>query len=390
MALLHGRATFQRFKVIGPAVRSFGEEHIERLSTRAAGTSRVASADGIDVGWITGEHALDTDFDLAKNIVNDALCFAVRVDSETPPGYLLAAYTAIELKALAKDNPSGFASAKQKREAKQSARERLEEEAKDGRFKKRTIIPCLWDSKTGELLFGATSYTHLDRLCSLLAQTFGLTLEVVTAGRLAFDIAEGKQLSRFVDDAKPTKFVADSPAEMSWVADDSSRDWLGNEFLLWLWYALDQVDDTFTLSDKSDVTVMLARILNLDCPRGMTGQDAFRTEGPTRLPEAKRAAQSGKLPRRAGVTMVRHDKQYEFALYAETFAVGAAKLPLPGEDVTDARARLEDRVEQIRDFIQAIDLIYGHFLETRLTKAWAGESVRIQEWLVATAKAKAA
>ena len=52
----------------------------------------------------------DTFLDLAKNIVNDALLFDLRIDTEKPPADLLRAYTAIELKAISKHNPSGFAS----------------------------------------------------------------------------------------------------------------------------------------------------------------------------------------------------------------------------------------------------------------------------------------
>ena len=48
------------------------------------------------------------------------------MDTDKIPGDLLRAYYAVELKALSKNNPSGFASARQKREAKEIARDRLE------------------------------------------------------------------------------------------------------------------------------------------------------------------------------------------------------------------------------------------------------------------------
>lgn len=380
MALLTGRSTFIRFKVIGSKARSFGEEHIERLSSHAAGKSRIASADGIEVGWTTGEHLLDTSFTLEKNIINDALFFALRIDCDKIPSDRLKAYAAIELAALSKDNPSGFASSKQKREAKQAARERLEEEAKDGRYRKSTIIPVMWDLRTGEVWYGATSFTHLDRFATHFHQTFGLKLEIITAGRRSYQLAELKEKTRNVDDAALTKFTHDTPVEPAWIADESSRDFLGNEFLLWLWYYLDRVDDTITLEDKSDLTVMMARSLILDCPRGQMGQDAFRSEGPTRLPEAKRAAQAGKLPRRAGMTIVRHDQQFELTLHAESLAIGTAKIPNPPEDVTDPRARLECRVDQLRFLTESLDLLFARFLEDRLDKSW-GELKSVSNWL---------
>lgn len=382
MAFLKGRVTWLRFRVVGPKPRMFEEEHLERLASRAAGKSRIASADGIDVGWAAGDHVLDTEFDLAKNIINDCLCFDLRIDINKLPSDLLSAYTAIELKALAKKNPSGFASSRQKREAKESARERLEEEAKDGRYTKRTCVPCLWDAKSNELLFGTTSLTHLDRLTSHFQQTFGCSLETVTAGRRAYQLAELSERTRQVDDSTPSVFVPNvTPSDYAWIADESSRDFLGNEFLLWLWYYLDEEDDTISLSDKSQLTVMIARSLSLECPRGQTGKGTITHEGPSRLPEAKRAIQAGKMPRKLGLTLVRHEAQYECAIHAETLGVSSAKLPAMPEDVKDARARLEERVNQIRNLIETLDLLYEAFGQHRFGKDWPEVMKAIQQWL---------
>lgn len=382
MGFFAGRATFLRFRVSGPAPRMFGEEHLERLAAFQAGRQRIASADGVEVGWAAGEHVLDTDFELAKNIVNDTLHFDLRVDTEKLPADLFRAYYAVELKALAANNPSGFASAKQKREARESARERLEEEARDGRFRKRKCIPVLWDSKSNEVLFGATSLAHVDRLTSLFRQTFGHDLEAVTAGRRAYQLADLHKRTRSVDDSSPSAFVPGvTPEDVAWIADDASRDFLGNEFFLWLWYLGEGETDTVTVEDGSEVTYMIARTLTLECPRGQTGHETISHEGPSRLPEAKRAIQSGKLPRKVGLTLVRHDSQYELTLHAETLAVGGAKLPNPGEDVTDARARLDERADKLRHLIETLDLLYDAFGQRRFGKEWADTLSRMQRWL---------
>jgi hypothetical protein len=139
--------------------------------------------------------------------------------------------------------------------------------------------------------------------------------------------------------------------------------------------------DTLTLPDGSDATVMIARTLVLECPRGQTGHDTISHEGPTRLPEARRAIQSGKLPRKCGLTVVRHDQQYEFTLHAETLAVGAAKMPAPPEDATDSRAKLDARVDAVRSLVETLDQLYGAFLSRRLGREWADELRGMQGWL---------
>ena len=371
-----------RFQVSGSAPRSFTEEHVDRLADRQAGRQRIASADGIEVGWTACDHILDTDFGLEKNIINDALHFELRIDSESLPADLMRAYYAVELKALTKNNPSGFPSARQKREAKESARERLEEEAKDGRFRKRKCVPVLWDRLSNEVLFGATSITHVDRLCSLFEQTFQKELECVTAGPRAFQLAELHGRTRQVDDSAPSAFLPGiTPADVAWIADESSRDFLGNEFLLWLWYYTDVESDTLKLADDSEATVMMARSLTLECPRGQTGHETISHEGPTRLPESRRAIQSGKLPRKAGLTLVRHSQQYELAIHAETLAIASAKLPAPPEDVTEARAKLEERATQLRSLLETLDLLYDAFGRRRFGKEWEADLTAMQKWL---------
>src|ERR1700676_2474932 len=100
MGFFSGRATFARYKVIGKPPRIFDGEQLSRLEQNQVGRQRLASADGIEIGWTAGEHVLDTRFDLAKNIVNDMLDFALRIDTNKLPGDLLKAYYAVDLRAL--------------------------------------------------------------------------------------------------------------------------------------------------------------------------------------------------------------------------------------------------------------------------------------------------
>src|SRR4030088_815623 len=109
MGFFTGRVTCCRYRVSGRAPRAFGPEHLAHLEAFAIGKQRVASADGVEAGWIAGDHILDTHFDLSKNVVNDTLQFALRVDTQKIPADLLRAYTLVELEGIAAGNPSGIA-----------------------------------------------------------------------------------------------------------------------------------------------------------------------------------------------------------------------------------------------------------------------------------------
>jgi hypothetical protein len=381
MGFFAGRLTFVRFKVKGPSPRMFGEKHLERLEASAVGRQKHAASDGIEVGWIAGEHILDTRFDLAKNIVNDTLHFALRLDTQKVPADLLRAYTQIELEGLAASNPSGRPSARQKREARERARQQLEDEARDGRYLRRKAYSVLWDAPSNELLIGTSAVTVLDRLHTLFRQSFGHDLEPLSAGRQAYQLAEARNHTRAVDDARPAAFTgAPAVSAVAWQPDDAGRDFLGNEFLMWLWFQLDAGSDTLALSDGSEAAVMLNRTLVLECPRGETGRETITSDAPTQLPEARRAVQAGKLPRRAGLTVVRHDQQYELTLQAESLAVSGCRLPAP--EAIDDRARLEERVTQLRALLETLDLLYDAFGRVRQSEGWPRELSRMQKWLV--------
>lgn len=380
MGFFSGRVSFARYRVKGRAPRQFGPQHLERLQGQAIGSPRPVAADGIEAGWTAGGHILDTSFDLAKNIVEDTLHFCLRIDTQKLPADLLRAYTQMELDALAAGNPSGLPSSRQKREARETAREKLEDEARDGRFLRRRAYPLLWDAQSNELLVGTTAVTVLDRLHTLFQQTFGHGFEPLSAGPQAFRLAEPRQQDRGVDDARLSAFVpASAPSSLSWLPDENSRDFLGNEFLLWLWFQLEGDSDTIRLADDSEAAVMLTRTLVLECPRGQTGRETIASDAPTHLPEARRAIQTGKLPRKVGLMVVRHEQPYEFTLQAETLAVSGLRLPAP--EAVEERARLEERVTQLRHFLETLDLLYDAFGRKRTSDEWPRELARMQKWL---------
>lgn len=382
MGFVNGRVTYVRYRVGGESPLPFDEAHLESARKHVIGQHQAETADGVTVGWAGGDHVLDVSFDLAKNVLNDALHLALRVDTDKVPGELLRAYTEMELKALAAGNPSGYATKAQRQEAKEAAQARAEAEAADGRFRRRKHYPVLWDGQSNLLYAGTGSASVLDRLLPLFKETFGRGLEPITAGSLAEEQA-GRRGAVAGDDLGPVGFVGDDGlATVAWAGPEAiSRDHLGNEFLVWLWHALQHDGETVPLSDGSEVTVMLAKTLTLDCPRGQTGSDSLRDEGPSRLPEAFRALQSGKLPRKAGLMLVRQGMEYELTLQAETLAVSGLALPrLEGASGQEARVA---RIDSLRHLVETLDLLYDAFGRRRIGPDWSGERGRIRRWLTA-------
>ena len=82
--------------------------------------------------------------------------------------------------------------------------------------------------------------------------------------------------------------------------------------------------------------------------------------------------------------VVRHDQQYELTLQAETLAVSGCRLPAP--EAAEERARLEERVTQLRHLLETLDLMYDVFSQRRASDAWTKELGRMQKWLHARSR----
>ena len=141
--------------------------------------------------------------------------------------------------------------------------------------------------------------------------------------------------------------------------------------------------DTLALPDGSEATVMMAKTLTLDCPRGETGRDCLTNEGPTQLPEAFRALQAGKLPRKAGLIVVRHGSQYELTLQAETLAVSGANLPKA--DRVSGHEAMVARIDGLRHLVETLDLLYDAYGQRRTGTEWSENLHRIRRWLLQAA-----
>jgi hypothetical protein len=392
MGFLSGRISFESFRIDGSSPRQFGTEYIKTLERFAIGQNESSSIDEAEAGFLAGEHLFDVDFGLEKNVIADALHCAVRIDTNAIPAAVRKAWLQIELAALGADTPSGRPTKAQRQEAKDAVAARCEEEARSGKFRRMQQFPLLWDSQCGILYVGSSSSTAIDQAVNLFERAFDFELERLTAGKRAQQWAAEAKKRKALDEIAPAAFQGSgSAADIAWWNNESGNfDFLGNEFLLWLWWRWETQAETLALPDGSEVTGMFARTLALQCPRGETGKETITAEGPTQLPEAAHGIRSGKLPRKAGLILVRHGQQYELVLQAETLAVSGARIHTEEatEEPAEGRSIFEERIEGLRSLYETVDLLFRAFCQERIGKSWLGELEQIRRWLKSDPKTR--
>jgi hypothetical protein len=134
---------------------------------------------------------------------------------------------------------------------------------------------------------------------------------------------------------------------------------------------------------------MFDRTLDLDCAYGQSGKDSLRGTGPSHMPEALDALRSGKVPRKAGLTLDALGHQFLLNFNGETFAIGRLKLP-EVEEAETPRVLFDERIAMLRDFSRMLDALFETFLKVRASSGWEGQSNAIRRWIMQTAKTQAA
>ena len=394
MGFASGSVSFGRFAVVGGGPSSVDQALLDRLAEHALRPGEFGAPQEVEYGWSGGRHVLDGAFTFEHNVFADALHLAMRLDVNKVPAELKKAYRLIEAEAVAAANPSGFISKDQKRQVNQTVGRKLDEELRSGRFRRSRLLPVLWDLPN-QILYCPASGSALEKLAELFERSFDLKLHPLTAGSLALRMLEPKGRRRDYEDLRPTRFVHGPGGEgeypeYPWAAKGSAaKDFLGNEFLLWLWHEADRRSGTIGTDSAGDVTIYIDRALDLDCAYGQSGRDSLRGDGPTRMPEARDALRSGKLPRKAGLVLETAGQQFTLALNAESLAVRAAKLP-EVQDAESERVLFEERIALLRELGKALDGLFEAFLKIRASSGWEGQVGGIRKWIMEPAKQVAA
>ena len=386
MGFASGSVSFRRFAVVGAGQpKEIDQDLLDKLDTHALRPDETGTSQEVEYGWSGGRHILDASFSFEHNVFADAVSFGMRVDRNKVPSELKKAYQQLEEDAAAATNPSGFISKQQKRDMKEIVRGKIDDDLRSGRFRRSKLLPILWDIPSQTLYCAASGATQ-EQLIELFDRTFGLELQPLSAGSIALRLLETRGRRRDYEDSNPTRFVIGPDGESHrpeypWVAKGPQpKDFLGNEFMLWLWHEAEENGGAIETDGDTNITIFIDRSLDLDCAYGQTGKDSLRGDGPSRMPEARDALRTGKLPRKTGLLLDSHGQQYQFTFNPETFGFGSTKLPeVPEAD--SPRVLFEERIGLLRELCKSVDAMYDAFLKTRASASWEGRTATIRKWV---------
>lgn len=159
---------------------------------------------------------------------------------------------------------------------------------------------------------------------------------------------------------------------------------LGNEFLTWLWYAIEKDQKLLATIDPDMAALEVGNRMVLEnhtheAPEvvSIKGDDAG-------LEEAMTALRKGSMVSEMNLHYRSGDNEWRFSLKGESFSVSGLKLPDTGavESQEEVEGALLERVYLCERVTGLLDALYKHFILMRVSDQWEADTVPlVKKWI---------
>jgi hypothetical protein len=152
-------------------------------------------------------------------------------------------------------------------------------------------------------------------------------------------------------------------------------DWLGPEFLTWLWWRA-SIAPEFTTPSGDPFFVHVDEFLELRGERAAARKTSLRAGMPGASAEGKVALRNGKVVTAARLIVARGEEETALTLRAEDLDFSSLKPPAP--EGNDSDERLAVSLASVRRAYADIDACFTQFLAVRCSERWEAEADRVR------------
>ena len=156
------------------------------------------------------------------------------------------------------------------------------------------------------------------------------------------------------------------------------HDFLGREFLIWLWWQSESKGGVFAVAEEQRVGIALDRLLEFhDEATGV--RVVVRGDAPTRAPEAREALSRGMQLLRAGLIVTVGDENVNLVLDGGSLDLRSVKCERPAGDSREERDA--SALSALFGLVESLNQVYRAFLYERFSDRFVGDiSARLHEW----------
>lgn len=169
------------------------------------------------------------------------------------------------------------------------------------------------------------------------------------------------------------------------------KQFLGQEFLTWLWFKSDERGGTIFVPDIGDVQVVFEKHMLLEYGKGDAHETLICQGLQTELKEARTGLAMGKKLEQARILLAKDNYEYHLTLKAGLFEFRSVKLPKTmaaseeGDDPAAVEGRLLDRIGLLEEAAGTVDELFRLFLKSRVSPDWDKEVAKMRTWINKTA-----
>lgn len=163
--------------------------------------------------------------------------------------------------------------------------------------------------------------------------------------------------------------------------------YLGNEFLTWLWYVIENDIDLSELAGLKDkkLTCDIGNSLVLENSLGDNSREKISIKGDDAgLEEGTTALQKGALVTELNLILTIEDNEFRFTIKGESMNISGLKTPQAGNTETsdEVEGAVLEKQFLLSMVFNVIDTLFQKFVTKRGTEEWKTTDIqRIRSWI---------
>lgn len=165
--------------------------------------------------------------------------------------------------------------------------------------------------------------------------------------------------------------------------DETVDEFLGQEFLTWLWFYSDTSTVAFTDADGSPFSLSMEQRIVVQGGNGDNQETTSVTGSFSPLREAKLGILTGKKVVRALVVLQKEDFSWKLSLRSDDLSLYSLKTPQVDRHDEDDEpdALLLEKIYLMETAVSMLDIVFEKFLRLRLSNQWDDVVLSIGKWI---------
>lgn len=161
---------------------------------------------------------------------------------------------------------------------------------------------------------------------------------------------------------------------------------LGNEFLTWLWYMIENKQDELRPLDRELNSLEIGNRMVLENHNKNTNEKITIKGDNAGLEEGRLALRKGALLTEMNLIYRSGEQKWQFNLKGESLNISGLKTPETARPETkdDIEGFVLEKIYLYDRVIQFIEKLFSLFVRLRLSDQWNGSILQVKSWIAAT------